>query len=166
MYEVDLGMAILRVVAGITLALHGINKFRGNLGGVAGWFDSIGMRPGRFNATMAASSETFGGLLLALGFLTPFAALAVVGTMTVAGWIEHRHHFFILDNGFEYVMIMATIAVSVSTVGPGKWSLDGAIGIYDDLNGWLGLLIAGVGGLAAAAGHLALFYRPPQTATA
>ena len=108
MYEVDLGMAILRVVAGITLALHGINKFRGSLSGLAGWFDSIGMRPGRFNATMAASSETFGGLLLALGLLTPFAALAMVGTMTVAGWIEHREHFFILDNGFEYVMIMAT----------------------------------------------------------
>jgi putative oxidoreductase len=166
MNEVDLGMAILRVVGGITLSLHGINKFRGGLSGVAGWFDSIGMRPGRFNAVMAASCETFGGLALALGFLTPFAALAIVGTMTVAGWVEHRRHFFILDNGYEYVMIMAVIAITAATVGPGRWSIDGALGINDDLNGWVGLLIAAGGGVAAAAGHLALFYRPPQTAAA
>jgi putative oxidoreductase len=166
MNEVDLGMVILRVVGGITLALHGLNKFRGGLSGVAGWFDSIGMKPGRFNATMAASSETFGGLALALGVLTPFAALAIVGTMTVAAWVEHRGHFFILDNGWEYTMIIALIAVVVATVGPGEWSIDGALGIHDDLNGWVGLAIALGGGLAAAAAHLALFYRPPQTAQA
>jgi putative oxidoreductase len=168
MDEVNLGMFLLRVVAGLTLAAHGYAKFTkgGRLNGLAGWFDSMGMRPGRLHARIAATTEVTAGVVLALGLLTPLAALAIVAVMTVAGWTVHREHFFILDEGFEYVMILALIAVVVATVGPGEWSLDGALGIEDDLNGWVGLLIAAGGGLAAAAGHLALFYRPPAKVAA
>jgi putative oxidoreductase len=163
MDEVNLGMLLLRVVGGLTLAAHGYAKFtKGNrLNGLAGWFDSMGMRPGKLHARIAATTEVTAGVVLALGLLTPLAALAVVAVMTVAGYTVHREHFFILDDGFEYVMIIALIAVVVATIGPGDWSLDGALGIDDDLNGWVGLLISAVGGVAAAAAHLALFYRPP-----
>ena len=168
MDEVNLGMLLLRVVAGLTLAAHGYAKFtKGNrLKGLASWFDSMGMRPGRLHARIAATTEVTAGVVLALGFLTPLAALAIVAMMTVAGYTVHREHFFILDDGFEYVMIIALIAVVVATIGPGDWSLDGALGIDDDLNGWLGLLISAGGGLVAAAAHLALFFRPPAKVTA
>jgi putative oxidoreductase len=162
MYEVNLGMLILRVIVGLTLSAHGWAKLTkgAKLPGLAGWFDSMGMRPGRVHAPVAAYTELLSGIGLALGLLTPFAALAMVSVMTVAAWTVHRGHFFILDEGFEYTMVIATVAVATATVGPGKWSIDGALGIYDDLNGWIGLLIAAGGGLAAAAAHLALFYRP------
>ena len=52
-------------------------------------------------------------------------------------------------------------AVGIAMLGPGEWSLDDAIGIADDLDGWVGLLIAGVGGVVAGVGQLAIFYRPP-----
>jgi putative oxidoreductase len=46
-------------------------------------------------------------------------------------------------------------------IGPGQWSLDDKLGIADDLDGWTGLLISAGGGLLAAIGLLAVFYRPP-----
>jgi putative oxidoreductase len=158
--NVDLGMLILRVAVGLTIAAHGWAKFTkgGKLAGLAGWFDSMGMRPGPVHARMAATTETLGGLLLALGLLTPFAALALVAVMAVAGYTVHRGHFFILDDGWEYTFILATAAAVVATVGPGDWSVDNAIGL--DIDGWAGLAIAAGGGLVAAALHLALFYRP------
>ena len=43
----DVGVLILRVVLGLTMAAHGYNKFfgGGRIPGTAGWFDSIGMKP-------------------------------------------------------------------------------------------------------------------------
>ena len=48
----DIGLLILRVVLGLTMAAHGYNKFfgKGGLKGTAGWFDSMGMKPGMFHA--------------------------------------------------------------------------------------------------------------------
>lgn len=162
---VDLGVLILRVGAGLTLAAHGYSKFfrGGRIPGTAGWFNSIGMRPGRLHAYVAACTEVGSGVLLALGLLTPFAAAGFVGVMTVAAWTVHRPNgFFSVDDGWEYNWILALIAVSVATTGPGDWSVDAAIGIADDLDGLVGLAIAAGLGLAGAVGQIASFWRPGQ----
>lgn len=46
----DVGVLILSVVLGLTMAAHGYNKCvgGGRLPGTAGWFESIGMKPGMF----------------------------------------------------------------------------------------------------------------------
>jgi putative oxidoreductase len=167
-YDLDglnLGLFVLRVLGGVTLALHGIQKFRGGLEGVGRWFDSEGLHPGRTHALVAASSETGGGLLLAAGLLTPLASMAVIGTMTVAGYVGHRKNgFFSVRNGWEYTFILATIAASLAATGPGEWSVDNAAGI--EWNGVVWFVVAVVGGLATAVGFLAAFYRPQQPATA
>ena len=129
MDEANLAMLILRLAAGLTLAAHGFNKFRGGLAGVGAWFDSMGMRPGRLHATFAAAGEVAAGLFLAAGLLTTFAALGFVGLMTVAAYTVHiRHGFFILDEGWEYVFILAVVAVTIAVLGPGAWSVDDALG--------------------------------------
>ena len=78
--SLSLGLLVLRVLAGVSMAAHGYQKFfkGGKIDGTAGWFDSMGMRPGRFHAILAASTELGAGLLFALGLLTPLAALAIV----------------------------------------------------------------------------------------
>ena len=124
----------------------------------------MGMRPGKVHALLAASTEVGAGVMLALGFLTPLAALAMVGVMVVAGWTSHRDNgFFIIKEGWEYVFIIATVAIAVATVGPGEWSIDNAIGL--DLNGVAGLAISAGGGLASALALLGVFYRPGSVAT-
>ncbi len=161
--EVDAALFLLRIVAGPVLAAHGYGKLflGGRIDGTASWFDSIGMRPGRVHAWLAALGEIAAGLFLALGFLTTFAALGFVGLMTVAFVTSHRDKgFFILKEGWEYVFVLAVIAVVLATTGPGAWSIDDAIGIADDLDGFTGTGIAAVGGVGAAMALLGAFYRP------
>src|SRR4051794_41801389 len=83
----DVGVLILRVVLGLTMAAHGYNKFfgKGGLGGTAGWFDSMGMKPGMFHARVAATTEMSAGIGLAGGVLTPIPAAGVFGPVFFGG---------------------------------------------------------------------------------
>lgn len=164
----DVGLLILRLVLGLTMASHGYNKFfgKGGLAGTAGWFDSMGMKPGIFHARVAASTEMAAGLGLAVGLLTPIPAAGFVALMFVAAWTVHRHNgFFIVKEGWEYNFILAASAVGLATTGAGRFSLDYALfkdsSLYDLVHGWWGLVIALVLGLAGGIGQLAIFYRPP-----
>jgi putative oxidoreductase len=157
----DVALLLVRVVLGLTMAAHGVNKAKG-LDGTAGWFDSIGMRPGRLHARFAAGGEILAGAFLAVGLLTSFAALGFVGLMTVAWYTSHRSSgFFIIKQGWEYVMVLAVVATTIAMLGPGQFSVDDALGVADDLDGYVGLAIAAGGGVAAAAVLLAVFFRPP-----
>jgi putative oxidoreductase len=163
----DVGLLILRVVVGVTLAAHGYNKFfgGGRIPGTARWFESIGMKPGTFHAKVAATTEMSAGLGLAAGLLTPIPAAGFVALMFVAAWTVHRPHgFFIINEGWEYVMVLAVTAVAVATIGPGKLSLDWLIFGHNWLDGWTGLLLSVLLGLAGAIGQLLIFYRPPVKA--
>ncbi|WP_179469699.1 DoxX family protein [Mycolicibacterium vinylchloridicum] len=167
----SVGLLLLRVVLGLTMAAHGYNKFfgGGRIKGTAGWFESIGMKPGTFHARVAASTEMAAGIGLAVGLLTPVPAAGFVALMLVAAWTVHRHNgFFIVKEGWEYNLVLAAAAVALAATGAGKYSLDYALfsdtGIYPWLHGWCGLLVALVLGLGGGIGQLAIFYRPPAKA--
>ena len=167
----DVGLLILRLVLGLTMAAHGYNKFfgGGRIKGTAGWFESIGMKPGVFHARVAATTELSAGLGLAVGLLTPVTAAGFVALMLVAAWTVHRHNgFFIVKEGWEYNLVLAAAAVAVAALGAGKLSLDYALlrttSVYALQHGWPGFLIAVVLGLAGGIGQLAIFYRPPAKA--
>lgn len=159
--QLNLSLLLLRVVVGPVLAFHGFAKiFRGGrLAGTAGWFGSIGLRPGDLHARLAAGGELATGICLALGLLTTFAGLGLVALMSVAAWTVHRGNgLLVVGNGWEYNLVLGAVGVAVATTGPGEWSLDGAIGI--GLNGPVGFAISLIGGVAAAAALLGVFYRP------
>lgn len=167
--EFNLVMFIFRVLVGLTFAAHGYAKmFRGGkIAGTAGWFDSIGMKPGKVHALAASITEMGAGALLAVGLLTPFAAAAIIGVMLVAGWTVHRSDgFFIVSGGWEYTFIVALMAFAIAGLGPGAWSLDETFSLADDLNGYTGLAIAAGVGIVAGVGQIAAFYRPPAPAAA
>lgn len=167
--SVDVGLLLLRVVAGLTMAAHGYQKFfsGGRIAGTARWFDSMGMRPGRLHALAAASTEVGSGVLLALGLLTPLAGAAFVALMLVAAYTVHRPNgFFSVRSGWEYNLILALIGATLGFTGPGRFSLDHVLGLDSLLPAMGGGLIAIVGGLLAGAGQLVIFYRPPASKTA
>ena len=121
------------------------------------------MKPGTFNAWMAALSEILCGLLLCLGFLTSFAASGVIGIMIVAGWTVHKNKgFFIIKEGWEYVFILSIVSLTIAVIGPGNWSLDHVLEISDDFIGWNGFWIAGGLGISAGLLQLSLFFRPEK----
>ena len=160
--ELDVASLVLRLALGPMLVLHGLNKVRGGLSGTTSWFESLGLRPAWLHARIAAFTEIGAGVLVTLGLLTGPAAMAFVGLMTVAALTDHRGKgYFIFKGGAEYVVLVAMVAVGLAVVGPGRWSLDSALGL--DLAG-IGLgAVALVGGLAGAAALLATSYRPQTT---
>lgn len=167
--SVDVGLLLLRVVAGLTMAAHGYQKFfsGGRIAGTARWFDSMGMRPGRLHALAAASTEVGSGVLLALGLLTPLAGAAFVALMLVAAYTVHRPNgFFSVRSGWEYNLILALIGATLGFTGPGRFSLDHVLGLDSLLPAMGGGLIAIVGGVLAGVGQLVIFYRPPASKTA
>lgn len=168
MTAVDVALLVLRIVLGLTMASHGFNKFfgGGRIPGTAGWFDSIGMRPGVFHARLAATTEIAAGIGLAAGLLTPVPAAGFLALMIVAAWTVHRGNgFFIVGQGWEYNLVLAAAAVSVAGIGPGRISLDYLLfrhtSVWEWVQGWGGLAVALGLGLVGGIGQLAVFYRPP-----
>ena len=165
MEQIELALFVVRLVFGVTLACHGVNKVfgSGGLAGTAGWFDSIGMRWPHVQARLAAATEIGAGLLFAVGFLTPFAAAGIIGLMAVATWTVHRRHgLFVFNQGWEYTVSIAVVAWAIATIGPANYSLDEVLDLH--WRGWTGSWIAAVLGLGAAIVQLAICYRPAAPA--
>jgi putative oxidoreductase len=168
----DLALLALRLVVGLTLAAHGGQKLFGWFGGngiegSAAVYERIGLRPGRFNAWLAGLTEMSGGLLIALGLVTPLGAAALIGVMTVAvATVNLRNGFFITGQGYEYNLVLAAAAFALAGTGAGGWSLDHALGIHLTGAGWaLGALAAGVlGGLGAVVSGRLASTRAPTAA--
>lgn len=160
------GLLLLRVVVGLTLSAHGYNKFfgGGKIPGTARWFASMGMKPnGKIHAVLAASTELGAGLLFAAGLLTPLAAAGMVSLMIVAAYTVHlRNGFFIVKEGIEYNLVLATVAVAVASTGPGRWSLDRAFNLDFVFHPKTAVIISVGGGVLAAVTLLAACYRPPK----
>lgn len=158
-----LGLLILRLVVGLTMAAHGTQKLFGwfggyGLAGTGGFLEQLGFVPGRRNALFAGLAEFTGGLLLALGLATPLAATLVISVMFVAIATVHiKHGFFNHNQGYEYNLTLAVVALSVAIIGAGPISVDGALGLRDAGPIWgLAALLAGVaGGLVQLAGRRA-----------
>jgi putative oxidoreductase len=163
----DLALLVLRVVVGLLFVGHGAQKLFGVFGGgglegTTGMFDNIGLRPGWLHARAAGTAEFAGGLLLALGLFTPFAAAALIGVMTAAVITVHAPNgIWNTNQGYEFNLVMATVAFALAAIGAGNWSLDNALGFDLHSTVWgIAALAAGViGGVGAvlsgriSAGH-------------
>ncbi|MFB7878419.1 DoxX family protein [Nocardia sp. NPDC056064] len=165
MTSVDIAALILRATVGAVVLAHGVNHAwgGGGIAGTAGWFASIGLRPGRVHAVLATVTEIGAGALLLAGLLTPFAAAAVVSTMVVALVTAHRGNgFFIFrpGQGWEYTAVLAATAAALAALGPGRWSLDGLLGLAVDGAGALAVTV-GLGMLSAAV-LLGVCWRPTR----
>src|SRR3954469_23819886 len=90
--QANLALLILRVVTGLMIMAHGYNHIYrgGKINGTAGWFASLGMKPGILHAWLASITELAAGLGLVLGLFTPLAAGAIIGVLTVAFITNHR----------------------------------------------------------------------------
>src|SRR3989442_10285571 len=103
----SIGILILRLVVGLTLAAHGAQKLFGWFGGygltgTGGFLEQLGFVPGRRHALFAGLAETGAGLLLALGLATPAAAAVALSVMVVAGVSAHASKgFFAHHGGYE-----------------------------------------------------------------
>ena len=122
---VDLALLGARLFLGLMIFAHGYQKFfrGGKIAGTAGWFESIGMKPGKLNAVAASTAEIGTGVLMTLGLLTPLASAGLIALMCVAIVTVHRKNGFFnfrKGQGIEYNLGVAVMALVPATVGAGK----------------------------------------------
>ncbi|WP_030396168.1 DoxX family protein [Kitasatospora purpeofusca] len=147
----DTGILILRLLAGLLVAGHGVQKISSHLGGkgLEGGteeFRADGFRGGVVTALAAGGGQIGSGLLLAAGFLTPLAATGVIGVMTVALTVKWHHGLWVQNDGYEYPLVLIGTAAALAATGPGAWSLDAALGLTPYPLWWVAAaLVAGLG---------------------
>jgi putative oxidoreductase len=120
-----LGTAAIRGVVGPLFVGHGTQKLFGWFGGhgvegTGGYFESLGLKPGKRHATAAGVAETLGGALLTLGALTPLATTLVSGTMVTAIRKAHAQNGpWVTNGGFEYNLVLIAAMTAIAESGPG-----------------------------------------------
>jgi putative oxidoreductase len=160
-------MGLFRLLARLTIGLlfvgHGTQKLFGWFGGggpegTGQFFEQVGLRPGKRYALAAGAAEAGGGLLFAAGAATPLAAAAISGSMITAIKTVHwEKGVWSSAGGYEYNLVLLAAVFGLTENGPGKWSVDDALGKSRWGTAWaLAALVAGAAGSAAtlsAAAH-------------
>jgi putative oxidoreductase len=131
----DAGLLVLRLVLGLTFYAHGSQKLFGafhgpGLDGTRDFFASIGLHPAGALAVVSGVVEFGGGVLVALGLLTPLAAAALLGDMVVAAVAYNAHHGFFTTGGGEGIeinVLLGGMALAVLLLGAGRLSADALI---------------------------------------
>lgn len=125
----NLALLFLRLIVGALFVGHGTQKAFGWFGGVgfkgmAGWLDSLGLKPARLYAAFAAAFETLAGLLLIFGVDTWLGALMIVTVMLVAIKTVHlAKGVWNSNGGFEYNLTLIAVALLLAATGPGAYTL-------------------------------------------
>jgi putative oxidoreductase len=163
----NFALLLSRVWIAIMIFAHGWRHVKSIQSGpgMANWFESLGLKPGKLHAYAVTITEISIPFLLLSGLLTPLAYAGVCALMIVAWLTNHLRNGFFLNTsteGYEYVATVAFVSITLATLGAGEWSLDHAFDIfgYDKLGTNLSIaLILGVGGALA---FLAVFWRPSK----
>ncbi len=133
---VDAGLATVRLAAGGLLAGHGAQKLFGTFGGpglerTGSWLESLGLKPGMRWAALAGLSEFAGGVLTGLGLMHPLGPIALQGAMmTAIRQVHWGKPIWVTEGGAELPVIYSTIGLGLAFAGPGRYSLDHALGIH------------------------------------
>jgi putative oxidoreductase len=166
-----LGALAMRGLIGGLFIGHGTQKLFGwfdgpGPDGTAGMMEKLEFRPPRRHALMAGAAEAGGGLLLALGALTPVATAALTSVMTTAIRKVHAPNGpWVTKGGWEYNAVLIAALTALAENGPGAPSVDSAA--FPRMHGPAWAVAALAGGVAGS--YLAErppLNVPPEPATA
>jgi putative oxidoreductase len=162
MLNEDLGLLILRLAIGGVVLAHGLIKIGWPISmgmgtgiaavrATAGFFGSLGFWPPMFWALIAILAEIGGSLLTILGLGGPIGPGLLFGDMVIVTIVAHWPAGFWAGGGkqmagVEFPIPITAGALALALIGPGAWSLDGALGLtYPGwlIPVWLLLMLAG-----------------------
>jgi putative oxidoreductase len=121
-YEPQL-RSVFRIMAAFAFWLHGLQKFFGLFGGIAGKSVPVSSMLGA-----AGAIETFGGALIILGLFTRPVAFLLSGEMAIGYFRTHAPRgFWPLTNGGELAVFYCFFFLWLCSAGAGPWSVDGLL---------------------------------------
>lgn len=122
----DFGILLLRLGTGLGMVyLHGWNKWVNRATFVKTWPDPLQLGSKEVSFYLLVFAEVVCAIMLAAGFLTRFAALALAFGMGVAYFIVHKWQLTGEKNG-ELAALYGVACLAIFLTGPGKFSIDGA----------------------------------------
>lgn len=124
--NVDLASLILRLAVGVLFIVHGLPKLGAGRKGGEQWMKSMGMPAGM--VLFGGIAETFGGLGLMLGLLTPIVALLAALWMLSTTWFQISKLKKKYVSGWELDTTLLLAALAVAALGAGALSLDHLLG--------------------------------------
>jgi putative oxidoreductase len=115
-------LSLLRIIAALLFLQHGLSKF-------FGFPTPFGQPIVLFDIEwFSALIEFAGGILLALGLFSRFAALIMSGQMAVGYFLFHApQNFYPVINHGELAILYCFVFIYVVFAGPGPISLDALI---------------------------------------
>jgi putative oxidoreductase len=127
-------LLLLRLVAGLMMAYHGLGKFQGGIPNFAGFVESLGFPASTLLAWIVALLELGGGLMVAVGLFARVAASLIALEMLITGvyvkLIKAGIGFIAPGDqpgtGAEVDFLYLVVFLAVATLGPGRYSLDAA----------------------------------------
>ncbi len=114
--------AAMRIVVGLAFAQHGAQKLFGAFDGMDGSGASVQLLS---LMGLAGVIEFCGGLLVAVGFLTGYAAFLSSGLMAAAYFVAHAAHgFWPIRNEGELAVLFCFVFLHIASRGGGALSID------------------------------------------
>jgi putative oxidoreductase len=112
--------ALMRIVTGFLFLWHGAQK-------LFGFPQAAPTDAPAFILYVAGPIEFVGGILVAVGLFTRWAAFICSGLMASAYWMAHgTKHALPLLNGGELAALYCFVFLFISAYGAGLWSVDAA----------------------------------------
>ena len=109
----------IRILAGLTLMLHGLPKIT-DIPGVQSFFPNLGLPPEL--AIPVALLEVIGGLAILFGLLTRLASGLFIIEMIGAAVVAKLSKGFV--GGYELELLIMAISISLFITGPGRISIE------------------------------------------
>ena len=112
--------ALLRIVVGFLFLWHGVQKLFGFPEAMPGSVPA-------FIIWVAGPIELVGGMLVAIGLMTRWAAFFCSGLMAAAYWMAHGTNALLpFSNGGEPAVLYCFVFLFIAAQGAGIWSVDGS----------------------------------------
>lgn len=133
--ESNVTITFLRVVLGLVILPHGLQKLFGWFGGY-GFKGTMGfltqtVRLPYALALLVIAAESLGALGVIAGFATRLGALGILAVMVGATVTVHLPHGFFMNwsgqqkgEGYEYHLLAGAMAIALIVLGGGAFSVD------------------------------------------
>jgi putative oxidoreductase len=120
------GALLMRLALGLSMTVHGYQKVVPHVATThfAHYIVTLGLP--YWLGYVSCYTEFVGGILLLLGLLTRLAAAFVAINMFAAFFLVGIHQGF---GTYNYILVLAVLAVMLVFYGPGKLALDRRLGL-------------------------------------